>query len=203
MHGQRPMVVVVDMLCCLLIVFLLLAAPPAKPPNPPTYGQYAVTIQWRSGSNNDVDLYVRDPVGNVCFFAAENIGLMQLEGDDLGTKTSGTTTLSDGRKIVVPRNSERTVIRGIIAGEYTVNVHMYLRNDKLPPDTIVLVQLWTLRGNDHVIHQQYITLHGTGDEQTAFRFRMNEVGNVTSYNRLPAHFTGYSSIPTVFSGSPG
>lgn len=166
-------------------MIFVLSSGHSKPPHIQTFGQFAVTTTWPAGSNNDVDLYVRDPNGNICYFGALTIGLMTLEGDDLGTATSGTETLPDGRKVVTDYNGERTVLHGIVPGEYTVNVQMYQQND--PGMTPVTVQLWSLRGNDEMLHEQKVVLNKTGDEITAFRFTLDAAGHVSNINRLPAH----------------
>ncbi len=184
--GSKPLVAAFDLLCCLLIILVLQQNPPKKPPHIPTYGQYAVLISWGDGSNNDVDMYVRDPAGRICYFAAEDVGLMHLEVDDLGTATSN---LDGGVKVV--HNGERVVIRGAEPGEYTVNVHMYNRAD--PGPTRVHVALWTLRGNDRVLYERDVILNASGDEHTAFRFTITPSGSVSGYNRLPRKLVGSAS----------
>src|SRR5690348_8497241 len=164
-----------------------------QPPHIQPFGQFAVTTTWRGGSNDDVDLYVRDPQGNICYFGALTIGLMTLEGDDLGTATTGTTTLPDGQKVVSSYNGERTVLHGIVPGEYTVNVQMYQKND--PGPTSVTVQLWSLRGNDVMEHEQKVVLTRQGDEATAFRFTLDAAGHISNINRLPAKL-----VQTTLSG---
>lgn len=181
---KRPLIAAFDLLCCLLMVFVL-SQGQHKPPHIQTFGQFAVTITWPAHSNDDVDLYVRDPLGNICYFGALTIGQMTLEGDDLGTATSGTTTLPDGRVVVSPYNGERTVLHAIVPGEYTVNVHMYNKAD--PGPTTVIVKLWSLRGNDQVVHTQTVVLTRQGQQVTAFRFTLDAAGHASNYNRLPAH----------------
>jgi len=136
---------------------------------------FAVTINWKSGSNDDVDLYVRDPNMNIAYFANPSVGLMHLEHDDLGTATSGVESYNGGQKKVL-FNGERTVLTGFIPGEYVVNVHFYTQSD--PGPIKVLVRLWSLRGEDNVLIQRTVTLYRQGDETTVFRFTLNRAGNV-------------------------
>ncbi len=189
--SKRPMVAPFDLLTCLLLIFVILALTekPAKP-TIVTEGQLAVTDSWRAGSNNDVDLYVRDPNGRVIYFANQSAGLVHLEQDDLGTDVSGTVLLPDGRQVVTKYNGERAIIRGVVPGEYTVNVHMYQRSDKFPRETPVQVQLWFLRGQDTPLLSQRIVLGGTGSEETAFRFTLDTQGHMTSHNRLQVSLVG-------------
>lgn len=183
MFTGKHMVAAFDLLCCIMIV-LVLQQGHAKPPHIQTFGKFAVTASWAAGSDDDVDLYVRDPNGAISFFAAQTVGQMSLERDDLGTASSGTATLPDGRTIRSTWNGERTVIRGIVPGEYTVNVHMYNKNDK--GTARVTIQLWALRGSDVLLKQVIVTLRVKGDEATAFRFTLDAAGRVSNINQLPA-----------------
>lgn len=183
---RYPMVVAFDMVVCLAMIFLILALTASRtPPHIDTQGLYAVTAAWANGSNDDVDLYVRDPQGDICYFGQSSVGLMHLEQDDLGTGVTGTQVLPDGRTIISSSNIERTVITGISPGEYTVNVHMYTKND--PGPTTVTVQVWALRGSDHVLLQRTVVLARTGDERTVWRFHLSPNGSVSDVNEIPAH----------------
>lgn len=183
MFTGKHMVAAFDLLCCIMIV-LVLQQGHAKPPHIQTFGKFAATASWAAGSNNDVDLYVRDPEGHICYFAALTTGLMTLSGDDLGTAVSGTATLPDGRTVRSTWNGERTVLRGILPGEYTVNVHLYRKNQA--GTERVTIQLWALRGSDVLIKQVIVTLRYDGDEATGFRFTLDAAGHVSNINALPA-----------------
>jgi hypothetical protein len=180
------MIAAFDLLVCLLVVYMLQQNPKATPPRIETFGQFAIIDSWRSGSDDDVDLYVRDPRGNICYFAAPSVGLMHLEDDDLGTANSNTYD-QNGETVTVPTNGERTVIRGIIPGEYTVNVQMYLA--ATPGQKPVQVELWTLRGNDRKLLGRTVTLGDSGSEETVFRFTLDAAGHVSNINRLRTRFT--------------
>ena len=49
---------------------------------------------------------------------------MHLDRDDLGDKNDK-IYLPDGSMIKVPQNQELLTIRGIVPGEYVLNIHMY------------------------------------------------------------------------------
>lgn len=201
MRTRLSLVAAFDLLCCLLLVFVILALVSSqKPPHIPTFGQFAVTATWKQGSNDDVDLYVRDPDGNIAYFANPNAGLMNLEHDDLGTGVSGTQVLADGRKVRVLYNGERVVLRGYAPGEYTVNVHLYSKND--PGPIAVTVTLWSLRGQDKSLEQRTVTLHAEGDERTAFRVTLDAAGNVVAVSHVQSDLVG-QSVRTGQAQSPG
>lgn len=177
---------VFDYLLALLGIFLILAiteTPKSVPMRIDTLGVYAVTVSWRAGSNDDVDLWVQDPQGRIAWFRQQDAGLMHLESDDLGTAVSGTF---DG--VVVRDNGERTIIKGTIPGEYIVNLHMYTKQD--PGATTCTVRLWELRGNDRIMIEKRIVLVRQGQETTAFRFTLNRAGDASRFNTLPKTFVG-------------
>jgi hypothetical protein len=193
-----PKVGMFDFLTVLVVFFLIIAlteTPKATPPAIQTLGQYAVTASWRPGSNDDVDLYVRDPNGNIAYFDAQDVGQMHLEHDDLGTGTTGTITLSNGHTVVSKPNGERTVINGIVPGEYIVNVQMYAKTDRTV--TPVVVQLWELRGTDHLILSKTVTLARRGEQLTAFRFTLRSNGNACCFNDLPRNLVGKSNTTST------
>lgn len=188
------MVAAFDLVVNLLFIFVVLALiavhAPKRPPQIRTEGLYAITIEWPAGSNDDVDLYVRDPSGNVAYFGTQDIGLMHLDFDDLGTARTGTQILPNGKKVVVRYNGEKTVIRAATTGEYTVDVHLYDKYDRGP--TRVVVKLWRIRGA-RLVYQREVTLSRNGQDVTAFRFSLDAIGNVSGINRLPANLVGAMS----------
>jgi hypothetical protein len=175
--------------CLLLIILVLLQPPPKKTTAVDTLGVYAVTISWKDGSNDDVDLYVEDPEGNVVYFGSDSVGLMHLEHDDLGTAASET----EGSVRVV-QNGERVVIRGAVVGEYSVNVHLYMKSDR--GSIKVHVELWRLRGNDKSLISRNVVLVREGQALTPFRFTLDAKGRMTGHNELPKNVV-YSADPSA------
>jgi hypothetical protein len=158
----------------MLVVFVAVALTSA-PRQIPTLGSYAVVLTWPPGMN-DLDLYVRDPAGAICFFGNMQIDELQLEHDDLGTSA---TSYGGGKP-----NEERTVLRGTTTGQYVVNVHLYHRGQGTAPIPAI-VSLWDLRGSDRVIQSRTVRVTHAGDERTAFRFTLDARGDVTGYSFVP------------------
>ncbi len=153
-----------------------------------TEGKYAIVLQWPGESADDVDLYVRDPSGRIVFFNARERGQMHLEHDDRG-KQQGQKASTDA-----PRTrEERVIMRGVIPGEYIVNVHMYHKWDTAP--TPVRVRLVALKGIDDELAERDLVLSTNGAEATAFRFTMSEGGTVTGTNRLERRLIGPQGDP--------
>ncbi len=151
-----------------------------------TEGEFAVLMDWPNDSKDDIDLYVRDPNGNIAYFRSRDTGLMHLEHDDRGASGDSVTTSSG--TVAVETNEERTIIRGIIPGEYVVNVHMY--NKQSPGDTPVTVRLVRLKGMDAEVVTRVRVLKRDGQQSTAFRFTLHEDRSVTDINELPSVMVG-------------
>ena len=87
----------------------------------------------------------------------------------------------DGRKITSPIRQETISIRGIVPGEYTVNVHYYPRHQGRPGAgrrsrsrrSIPTVE---------VVSYDTLTLDRMGQEKTAVRFRVADNGSVIDVN---------------------
>jgi hypothetical protein len=181
-----PAFAAVDFLSCLLVVFVAVAVT-SRPPQVKTYGSYSLTMTWPADPN-DVDLYIRDPRGALCYYRSPQVDQMQLEHDDQGvagtTYGAGTT------------NEERIVIREPIPGQYVVGARMFDRRQGTTPIP-VSVELWDLQGNDRMLKARTIYLTKTGDMKTPFRFTLDAAGSVSGYSSLPANLlaptTGWAS----------
>jgi hypothetical protein len=168
----------IDLAAALILVVYVLIAPPARArPTAPDLGYYAVQMTTPVGRLDDVDLYVRDPDGNVAYFDAMNVGLMTLEHDVIpgATETLGATRGDDC-------DCERTILRGVVPGTYVVNVHMYNSVDGRPDP--VTVTLWSM-ASGRPITSTTVTLRANGDVATPFRFTLGPAGNVVRVDRLP------------------
>ncbi len=173
--------------CLLLVVYTLIAPPRAHSANVVTPGAYAVVLQWPRSSPNDLDLYVRDPAGDVVWFARPAVGPLQLEHDDLG---AGTRT-----NYAVGPNYERTVLRTAVPGTYTAVVHVYCQRQA--GTTPATVELWKLGTDLRPVSVRRLAMIGAGDEQTAFRWTLDQAGNVVSTDRLPVTLPEASGIGCV------
>lgn len=151
-----------------------------------TEGEFAVILEWPDESEDDVDLYVRNPHGTVSYFQNRDVGLMHLEHDDLGVWNDAINY--GGVDIRVTKNQERVIIRGIIPGEYTVNIHMYRKRDPRP--TRAVVALYRIRGRDHELVKKKYMLDHDGHEHTVFRFTLDQSGSVSNINELPRVIAG-------------
>jgi hypothetical protein len=92
---------------------------------------------------------------------------MNLDRDDTGS-SNNMITLPDGRVVKSAYNEEQVEIRGLIEGEYIINLHMYRKASPVP--TKVIVTLYKVAdGEDAQIHERVLTLAEQRQEETAFR----------------------------------
>jgi hypothetical protein len=192
-RGEFPGIATVDVCINLVLVFavllrlsIVMANAEQQKNHQTTHAAFLVKINWPSESKDDVDLYVSDPLNQIVYFRQKQIGLMSLDRDDTG-REQNMVTLPDGRVVQSQFNEEQVNIRGIVEGEYVVNLHMYRKSDDLP--TKVEVALFKSgAGGDMEIHKQMVSLTTEREEETAFRFTLTKDGGVVDVNRLPKHF---------------
>lgn len=163
-----------------------------------TSGEYLILVIWDKSSDDDVDTHVRDPAGNHLFYDKREAGLMHLERDDRGKFNDVSQAGPDGKPIDVEHNEERAVIRGVVPGEYIVNIHMFKKAEQTLNN--VKVSLIKLRGKDATVFEIEMPFSTQGDEQTAFRFTLKVDGAVTNINRLPRKFIGNPGQPPPDNG---
>ena len=158
--------------------------------------EYLITVTWPEGNPSDVDTWTQDPAGNIIWYAAKEAGLMHLDRDDTGT--SRDVLVVNGLTVANPLNQEIVSIRGIIPGEWTVNVQMYAydstglvgggRNPPVP----VTVKVEKINPVVRVVFYDTVELRGQGDEVTAVRFTIRPNGDVADINQLPKRLFGES-----------
>lgn len=143
--------------------------------------EYLITVSWPDRDPNDIDTYVEDPEGNILNFTNKDVGLMHLDRDDRGNLND--TIVVEGKKIENPLNQEVTTIRGIVPGEYVVNVDYYAsQNNKAVP---VSISVDKVNPRLEVVYYGTVTLEKKGDEKTVVRFTIDPSGTVTNVNHIP------------------
>ena len=112
---------------------------------------------------------------------------MNLDRDDTGSN-SNMITLPDGRVAKSAYNEEQVEVRGIVEGEYIVNLQMYRKAVRIP--TRVIVTLYKVaEGEDIQVHERVLTLAEQSQEATAFRFTLTKSGEVADINELPRNLS--------------
>ena len=140
--------------------------------------EFIISVEWEDYHPDDVDLIVEDPQGNIVYFQNNEDGLMHLDRDDRGTLAD--RLIIDGVNVENPANQEIITIRGIMAGEYIVNLLHYKANFVVPLKTKVKIEKINPRLEIVYFGDHFLTK--TGDELTAVRFFLDEKGNVQDLN---------------------
>jgi hypothetical protein len=140
-----------------------------------------ITMTWPDNDPNDMDLYVEDSAGNIVWYHSKEAGLMHLDRDDRGNYRDTITV--NGKQIQNPLNQETVAIRGIVPGEYVVNVNEFVAAtpDKVP----VSVKVEKLNPVATVIYYGTIEFDHKGQEETFVRFTLDADGQVGDVNTKP------------------
>ena len=163
----------------LFFIALLAMNPEAKSGKIDSKAEFLITASWPDSHPDDIDLYAEDPAGNIVWYHVREAGFMVLDRDDRGGLNN--TIVVNGKKISSPIRQETVSIRGIVPGEYTVNVNHYLATTGASVPVAVKVE--KVNPTLEVVHYETITLDRTGQERTAVRFRVAEGGSVVDVSR--------------------
>ncbi len=181
-----------DILFCMLFLFFIVTVLQASvmkiessKKNVESKAEFLITVTWPEDLPDDVDVYCEDPVGNIIYYGQKSKGLMHLDRDDLG-HSNDTITMPDGTKILIKENIEIITLRGIIPGEYILNIHMFSKNI-VDETTLVKIKIEKLNPYRIVLMKE-IELKFGGQEETVCRFVLDENGSVTDITDLKKEF---------------
>ena len=166
---------------CFIVALLAMNPKALKAGDIPSKAEFIINVSWPDLDPNDIDTWVQDPGGNTVWFRAREAGLMHLDRDDRGLQ--GDSIVVNGKEVVNPLNTEVVTLRGIQAGEFTVNLHYYESRNGLPVE--VTVSVIKVNPRAEVVFYGQVTLSRKGDEATAARFTVLPDGSVVNVNTLP------------------
>src|SRR5437868_13356777 len=158
----------------LFFIALLAMNPEAKEGKIESKAEFIITMSWPDDHPDDLDLYAEDPLGNIVWYHVREGGFMMLDRDDRGSANNTITV--DGRKITSSFRQETISIRGIVPGEYVVNVHYFLATRGGPVPTVVKIE--KINPTVEVVSHDTLILNRMGEEKTAVRFRLDSSGKV-------------------------
>jgi hypothetical protein len=167
-----------QVLAFLFFIALLAVAPEAKDGKINSKAEFLVTMSWPDQHPDDFDMFVQDPLGNMVWYRRREAGFMVLDRDDRGGANN--FILVNGRKVLSPIRQETVSIRGIVAGEYTVNVYHFIAMGREPVPVSVKVE--KLNPTVQVVYYDTIMLERAGVERTAVRFTINDSGAIVDVN---------------------
>jgi hypothetical protein len=168
-----------QVLAFLFFIALLAIAPDATQGKVDPKAEFLITASWPDNHPDDIDLFVQDPVGNMVWYRRHEAGFMVLDRDNRGGAND--SIVVRGQKMHSPIRQETVTIRGIIAGEYTVNVYHFTALTGKPVPVSVKVE--KLNPALQVIHYDTLELDRGGSEATAVRFVVDANGAVVEVNR--------------------
>ena len=157
------------------VAMVILLLPHINPPgkaaqeNTQPPGNVIVEVRWPDDLDCDVDLWVEAPGDTPVGYSNKGGVIFNLLRDDLGRRADATGM-----------NYEVSYSRGIVAGEYTVNLHLY-RNSAgvFPiPVTVVTSVKKSAKESARQLLASNVELTREGEELTVFRFRLSEDGDL-------------------------
>lgn len=130
-------------------------------------GNVIVEIEWPYGWDTDVDLWVRAPGDIPVGYSSLSGKVFNLLRDDLGR----TADISQA-------NYENAYSRGLLPGEYIINIHLYGNSQRTLP-VPVRVKVWKRidKKNQAILDKKFELLF-KGHELTVIRFFVDEKGIV-------------------------
>ena len=166
----------------LFFISILFINPITKLGNVNLKAEYIITIDWPDNLPDDIDLWVRDPNGEIVSYLNKDAGWLHLDRDDRGI-INDRVKIGD-QELVYPLNREVVTLRGLIPGEYTVNVFLYEHESKRPVDVKLTIE--KVNPSLKLVYFNSISLPSKDTEITIARFNLNQKGN---YSILPNRFS--------------
>ena len=166
-----------------MMVFIAFALinPDAKSGLVDTKAELIITTTWPDNNDDDIDTYVQDPTGNVVWYHAMQKGFVTLDRDDRGNYLDAVTVNGETHHIAL--NQETVTVRGIVPGEYAVNVYHYTNPSSAAVPVTVKVEKVNPRLS--VVYYDTLLLTRKGDEKTVVRFSMDRDGAISGINTVP------------------
>lgn len=169
-----------QILAFLFFVALLIVAPEAKEGKVDSKAEFMISLDWPDNHPDDFDIFVQDPIGNVVWYRRRDAGFMVLDRDDRGGLND--FVLVNGVKVPTATRQELVTIRGIVAGEYTVNLYHFAALTGKPVPVTVTVQ--KLNPIVTIVAKETIESGEGGTERTIVRFTLDQKGAVTGTSHI-------------------
>jgi hypothetical protein len=156
---------------CVILILPHINPAKAKPRpeglEPP--GNVIVELRWPDEIDADVDLWVHGPGDVPVGYSNKGGRLFNLLRDDLGHRGD-----------VSGLNYEVSYSRGVVAGEYVVNVHLYRNPSQILPVPVTVVASVKASAAESArqLLARTVELSREGEERTVFRFRLDPAGGL-------------------------
>lgn len=170
------------------IVAIMFINPQARKGRVDLKAEYIISVTWPDRLADDIDLWVQDPLGETVSYLRKDAGWLHLDRDDRGEIND--TIVIDGNEVVYPINQEVVTIRGIIPGEYVVNLYYYKAVQPSPFETLVKVE--KINPTLKTVFVKKIEMTEQDQETTVVRFHLDDQGGLSGVNQLDKVLTPYS-----------
>lgn len=171
----------------LFFLTILFINPITKLGNVNLKAEYIITIEWKESLPDDVDIWVKDPNGEIVSYLKKDAGWLHLDRDDRGVINDKVSI--NGEEFTYPINREVVTLRGIIPGEYIVNLYMYDNKSNNPVDVKLIIE--KVNPSLKLVYFNNITLMQNDSEMTIARFNLNSSGDFRSLTAQNTILTPY------------
>jgi len=160
----------------LFFLTILFINPITKLGNANIKAEYIITVDWQDNLPDDIDLWVRDPNGEIVSYLKKDAGWLHLDRDDQGVIND--KIIINNKEVIYPINREVVTLRGIIPGEYTVNLYLYEHKSGKPIDAKLIIE--KVNPSLKLVFFNNVSLKEKDAELTIAKFRLDSVGNFKS-----------------------
>jgi len=171
----------------LFFITILFINPITKLGNVNLKAEFIITLDWKDSLPDDIDLWVQDPNGEVVSYLKKDAGWLHLDRDDQGEIND--KVIINNQEIIYPINREVVTLRGIIPGEYIVNVYMYSNPSSRPVDINLTIE--KVNPSLKLVYFNNSTLIKKDTEMTLARFNLDSQGKYTSLKSQQVILTPY------------
>lgn len=154
--------------------------------------EFAITVEWAYEDDCDVDTYLMNPNKQYVYFSQKEQGLLNLDRDDRGSLND--TFMIGGERYEFKHNKEIATIRGIVPGEYILNVHMFNKRAIEGPVEVKVI-ITKLNPKVSICYVREVFLRQNGEEAHICRFKLTENGSLIDIRTdLPFKFIGNPAL---------
>jgi hypothetical protein len=159
------------------VVLVIMLLPHLNPPGTKTAdamtppGNVIVEVRWPDEIDADVDLWVQAPGDQPVGYSNKGGLVFNLLRDDLGRRVD-----------ITGLNYETSYSRGIVPGEYTINLHLYRNPSRTFPVPVTVVTSVKANGEESArqLVASEVLLASEGEELTVYRFELTDTASLVA-----------------------
>ena len=159
----------------LFFITILFINPISKLGNANLKAEYIITVDWQDNLPDDVDIWVQDPNGEIVSYLKKDAGWLHLDRDDQGIIND--VVIINNKEVIYPINREVVTLRGIIPGEYIVNLYLYEHKSKEPVEVKIIIE--KVNPSLKLVYFNDTVLETKDTELTIARFNLDSKGDFT------------------------